>query len=308
MNNRIIYTAYVPHGINEKLYRPLKEGDKDYDDYIKFKEDFKSKNNLDFIVFWNNRNIRRKQPGDVILSFRHFVDNLSEDKAKKVGLLMHTQVVDENGTNLKAVKEAICPNCNIIFSDSKISPKELNFMYNLCDVTLNIASNEGFGLSGAESIMAGTPIINNVTGGLQDQCRFSDGEGNWVNFDSTITSNHTGHYVTHGSWSKPVFPSNRSLQGSVPTPYIFDDRCRFEDAALQIEQLYKMSKEQREQIGEEGRQWASGQEAGFTSEVMSQRIIEGMDELFEKWQPRESYEFLSADEYQPRKLKHNLIY
>ena len=69
-----------------------------------------------------------------------------------------------------------------------------------------------------------------------------------------------------------------------------------------------MSKEQRQQIGEEGRQWALGQEAGFTSEIMSQRIIEGMDELFEKWQPRESYEFLSVNDFQPRKLKHNLIY
>ena len=137
---------------------------------------------------------------------------------------------------------------------------------------------------------------------------FVDNEGNWFNPSSKIPSNHRGTFKKHGKWALPVFPSNLSLVGSVPTPYIFDDRCRFEDAALQIEQLYKMSKEQREQIGEEGRQWASSQEAGFTSEVMSQRIIEGMDELFEKWQPRESYEFLSADEYQPRKLKHNLIY
>lgn len=289
MNNRIIYTAYVPHGINEKLYRPLKEGDKDYDDYIKFKEDFKSKNNLDFIVFWNNRNIRRKQPGDVILSFRHFVDNLSEDKAKKVGLLMHTQVVDENGTNLKAVKEAICPNCNIIFSDSKISPKELNFMYNLCDVTLNIASNEGFGLSGAESIMAGTPIINNVTGGLQDQCRFSDGEGNWVNFDSTITSNHTGHYVTHGSWSKPVFPSNRSLQGSVPTPYIFDDRCKFEDVSEAIQYWYYTKPEYREKVGLEGRDWALSQESGMSSTEMCNRFVKHINFLLDNWTPTENF-------------------
>ena len=48
--------------------------------------------------------------------------------------------------------------------------KNLIYLYNIADVTVNMASNEGFGLSGAESLIAGTPIINNVTGGLQDQC------------------------------------------------------------------------------------------------------------------------------------------
>ena len=37
---------------------------------------------------------------------------------------------------------------------------------------MNMASNEGFGLGTCESLMAGTPIIVNVTGGLQDQCGF----------------------------------------------------------------------------------------------------------------------------------------
>ena len=47
-----------------------------------------------------------------------------------------------------------------------ITPKDMNLMYNMADVTVGISSNEGFGLSTAESLMAGTPIIVNVTGGL----------------------------------------------------------------------------------------------------------------------------------------------
>ena len=35
-----------------------------------------------------------------------------------------------------------------------------------------MASNEGFGLGTAEALMAGTPIVVNVTGGMQDQCGF----------------------------------------------------------------------------------------------------------------------------------------
>ena len=42
------------------------------------------------------------------------------------------------------------------------------FLYNIADVTINMASNEGFGLGTCESLMCGTPISVNVTGGLQD--------------------------------------------------------------------------------------------------------------------------------------------
>jgi glycosyltransferase involved in cell wall biosynthesis len=78
-------------------------------------------------------------------------------------------------------------------------------MYNMADVTVNIASNEGFGLSGAESLMTGTPIINNVTGGLQDHMRFEDERGDWIEFTTDIPSNHDGTYKKCGKWAKPVF-------------------------------------------------------------------------------------------------------
>ena len=103
----------------------------------------------------------------------------------------------------------------------------------MVDVTVNMASNEGFGLGTCESLMSGTPIIVNVTGGLQDQCGFRDDKGNLLTAEDYIElgSNHRGKYKTHGEWVKPVFPSSISLQGSVPTPYIWDDRCQPEDAA-----------------------------------------------------------------------------
>ena len=40
--------------------------DRNTDDaYKKLFDQVKTKNDVDFVVFWNNRNIRRKQPGDV---------------------------------------------------------------------------------------------------------------------------------------------------------------------------------------------------------------------------------------------------
>ena len=38
---------------------------------------------MSFILFWNNRNIRRKQPGDIILAYKSFCDSLPKEKSDK---------------------------------------------------------------------------------------------------------------------------------------------------------------------------------------------------------------------------------
>ena len=58
---------------------------------------------VDFIIFWNNRNIRRKNPADLILAFNTFCEKLTPEQAQKCALLMHTQISDDNGTNLLSV-------------------------------------------------------------------------------------------------------------------------------------------------------------------------------------------------------------
>ena len=184
----------------------------------------------------------------------------------------------------------------------------MNFLYNTADGVILLTSNEGWGLALTEALLSGTPIIANVTGGMQDQMRFIDKNGKWYTPTPEIPSNHRRTFETCGKWALPVFPSNMSLVGSVPTPYIFDDRCRPEDDTEQILNLYNMSKEERQENGLAGREWAIGDEAGFTSAKMSNRIIEGMDELFSTWEPREKYEFLKDTDFEPRTLKHALIY
>jgi hypothetical protein len=304
-DNKII--KYVPHGLDPETFYPIKNDDTELKS---FNQQLFNGKSYDFVLLFNSRNVRRKNISDTILAWKVFTDGLPREKAEKCVLILHTNPVDENGTDLPAVIEYFCEEGrnNVLISAQRLDSKYMNYLYNIADGTVLLSTNEGWGLSLTESLLTGTPFIANVTGGMQDQMRFVDNKGNWFTPSAEIPSNHRGTFKKHGNWALPVFPSNLSLVGSVPTPYIFDDRCSFEDAALQIEKLYKMSKEQRQQIGEEGRQWALGQEAGFTSEIMSQRIIEGMDELFEKWQPRESYEFLSVNDFQPRKLKHNLIY
>jgi len=270
-----VVTGYVPHGLNHNIFKPLASSDPLHVSMLK---QIKETNKVDFVVMWNNRNIRRKQPGDLILAFKTFVDRLPADQQDRVALLMHTQPVDENGTDLHAVWKALAPNCKVIFSEQKLSAQDLNAMYNVADVVVNIGSNEGWGLSSTEAILAGTPIINNVTGGLQDQCGFTDENGEWLRFNGEFSTNHTGKYKNHGNWVKPVFPSNRSLQGSPATPYIFDDRVKYEDVATAIMYWYGTDPEWRDTYGKEGREWAL--QNGLTAETMGNKMIAMFNDLF----------------------------
>lgn len=262
-------TCYVPHGINHSIFKKLEKNP----ELDLFKNRLFKGENVEFALLYNNRNIRRKMTSDLILAYKLFTSQLTPEQIAKTRLVMHTQQVDENGTDLTTVIDTLCPELidNIIFTDARFSPEEMCKLYNSCDVTINIGSNEGWGLSSTESMMCGTPIINNVTGGLQDQCRFEDENGEWIKFTPEFATNHTGKYRKHGKWVKPVYPAAINLQGSIPTPYIFDDRADIRDVAKAIMAWYQTSPEERTQCGLAGREWATSQEAGFTAEMMCDR-------------------------------------
>ena len=165
-------------------------------------------------------------------------------------------------------------------------------MYNKASVTINIASNEGFGLGTAESLMAGTPILVNVTGGLQDQCGFKKEDGSYLTKDDYVTewgSNHDGKYKECGEWAFPVFPSNRSLQGSIPTPYIFDDRASFEHVAVKMKEIYDV-RDELEDRGMKGREFVRDEKIGMTAKHMCNRFINDMETAWDKFEPRKKFE------------------
>ncbi len=292
--------TYIPHGINEKWFYPVSVFDDEYKQVESMKKRL-TDDKIEFIVFYNNRNIRRKMTGDVILAFKTFCDMLSKEEAEKCCLLMHTQPVDDNGTHLPNVVDAVCPDYKVYFSDQKLEPKQLSHIYNMVDVTINIASNEGFGLGTCESMMCGTPIILNVTGGMQDQCGFKYKDKfltykdyDWVKslHDDRKWANNPD--LTWGEWVKPVWPSNRALVGSVPTPYIFDDRCRFDDAAQAMKEWYDMDSEKRKECGMKGHEFVKSDDAMMTAEMMSQNFMDHMDKGFEMWKPRKRYRMFKA--------------
>jgi glycosyltransferase involved in cell wall biosynthesis len=285
--------TYVPHGINHNIFFPITEDHADWAEYNEFKKNTLKEENK-FVILYNARNIRRKHTSDLIIAYKEFCDKLSKEDAAKCLLLLHTQPADENGTDLVAVINELCPIYQVAFTGRPLlSVKELNYLYNLADISANIASNEGFGLGTAESVMAGTPIVVNVTGGLQDQCGFKKEDGTYVmaeDFSDTFQTNAEGRYKEHGEWVKPVFPAVRTLQGSIPTPYIFDDIASYKETGEAIYQWWLTSAEERKAAGLKGREHFMKPEIGLSAESMGNNFIKDINTCFEKWQPRKKIE------------------
>jgi glycosyltransferase involved in cell wall biosynthesis len=216
-------SLYVPHAVNLEVFKPLEEEFLAQLRADNFKDD-KDK----FIVFWNNRNARRKLGATLILWFKEFLDRVGDDKAI---LLMHTNPRDQAGSNLQAlIDELGLDKGQVLFSTDKLAPENLAAMYNMVDCTINISDAEGFGLGTLESLSCGTPIIVNMTGGLQEQV--TDGE-EWFGVG--------------------LEPTSKSIVGSQDVPFIYEDRLSKESVVKALYKLYMMSKEQRKELGLKGR-------------------------------------------------------
>ena len=306
--NKVI--KYLPHGLNHNIYRPL-ETTEEVDAMEKMKFKLFGKDEVNFVLFFNSRNIRRKQIPDTMWAFRMFLDSLPKEKADKCRFLLHTELSHEAGTDLPAVKELLFddkyPNA-VVFDTERWSTEQLNLLYNMSDCQILLTCNEGWGLTLTEAMLAGNPIIANTTGGMQDQMRFEDENGKWFTPSPEIPSNHTGRYKKHGEWAFPVYPACRSIQGSPVTPYIWDDRCKPEDAADKIREVYDLGPEKRKELGAKAREWCLSEEAGFTAEYQGKRFIEFANELFNTWEPREAFEVIDSDKDIRKIQTHNLVY
>jgi glycosyltransferase involved in cell wall biosynthesis len=253
-----VESTYIPHAVDGDVFKAA-----DKQEVLKFKSD---KNLADkFVCFWNNRNARRKQSGTLIWWFKEFLDKVGHDKAT---LIMHTDVKDQNGQDLEAIIHALgLTSGQVLFSRDKVSAQDLAMIYNVADLTINISDAEGFGLSTLESLSSETPILVNMTGGLQDQV--TDGE-NWFGIG--------------------LEPSSKAIIGSQQVPYIYEDRLNKDDFINALVKLYEMTPEERDALGAAGREWTQKQ---FNFD----NFIQQWDELFTKvheekgsWETRTGYQ------------------
>ena len=231
------HVDYIPHGLPLDIYKEIPAEHK-----WKFRKEVCGKHADSFKVFWNNRNARRKMTGDVMESFKVFLNMLPEEERKKCVLIMHTDPNDQEGTDMNAVSGLLDLHENIIVSSQKVPFENMIMAYNIMDVTLNIANNEGFGLATLESLACSVPIIVLKTGGLQYQVT-----NEWLPED----------VKKHGlqEYGIGIEPAVRNLCGSQLTPYIYDDRVDNQTVADAIMKMYKMDPKERKEKGVLGRKY-----------------------------------------------------
>jgi glycosyltransferase involved in cell wall biosynthesis len=215
-----VKTLYLPHSVDMNVFCNQTEMGN------KFKEqNFPGKT----LFFWNSRNARRKMSGSVIWWFSEFLKEVGEDKA---ALLMHTDPKDQNGQDLEAIiKELDLTDGQVKFSTARANSQQMAMMYSAADATICISDAEGFGLSCMESLACETPVIVNMTGGLQEQ--ITDG----TNF-----------------FGVPIYPASKAVIGSQNVPYIYEDRISKEDFIEALHKIHSMSQEERTTLGKAGRQ------------------------------------------------------
>lgn len=289
---------YLPHGVSSKFTNLSK----DDSNLALFKKQLFGSETPDFTLLYNARNIGRKRVTDIILAWRFFIDIARSEKGfdpKKVKLLLHTDPVDNSGTDLPTCINSLIPEelrSTIGIVSARLSTEDMNLLYNSSDGVILASSNEGWGLSLTEALLTGRMFIAPVTGGMQDQMRFENEDGSWIDFTKDFPSNHTYLVKDHGKWCIPVPITSRACCGSPVTPYIYDDRCTIEDLGKAIHKLFILSPEERKACGKAGEEWARGEEAGFTSEIMCDRFAKYVDRVFETFKPRERYELIKVTE------------
>ena len=254
-----VESKYIPHAVNSEIFKP-EINDELVEEFKKqvFGEFYDPDK---FVFFWNNRNARRKQSGSLIFWFKKFLDKVGHDKAC---LVMHTETKDPNGQDLQAIIQHLeLTNGEVLFSQQKVDLKKLALMYNMADCTINISDAEGFGLATLESLSCGTPIIVNMTGGLQEQIK--DGKK---------------------EFGIPLYPASKAIIGSQNIPWIYEDRLNEDDVVAALEKMLNTSKEKRDKMGADGREHVM---KNYNFDNFNKTWIDTLTEINEKqgsWETR----------------------
>ena len=259
-------TNFIPHALPESLFFELNYQQK----LMARMQLLGPQNKDDFILFWMNRNARRKRPADLIWAWKIFLDRIKEEGKSDAKMILHTDPKDIEGPDLAAVSNHFDVNDSIIFSTDRISFEKINVLHNVADCTINISYAEGFGLSTLEAMQTGTPIIAPKTGGQTRQVvDHRDGSHNGVALDIDF----------------------QSMVGSQQVPYILEDYCHPQKIADAIYKIYSMEKNERIALGQKCKDYVRSEFSyGKTIDLWHESMIETIENWesrYERWKVTE---------------------
>jgi len=264
-----VESCYLPHAVNSDIFKKFTSSE-DKENIKKTRQSIfnmaspENRNKNKKIFMWNNRNARRKQSGTLIWWFKEWLDKVGHDKAT---LVMHTDAKDPHGQDLPHLIQHLgVDQGQVLLSTNKVQPQELALMYNAADYTINISDAEGFGLATLESLSCGTPIIVNMTGGLQEQ-------------------------VTNGNewFGYGIEPASKTVIGSLQVPYIYEDRITQQDFEKYLTKALKMPKKQYNKMALQGIGHVKENYNFDRFESEWVKLIDDVIERHKSWENRELY-------------------
>ena len=249
-------TNFVPHALPDGLFFPLPENEMQQHKLTLLGPERRD----DFVVFWVNRNARRKRPNDVLWAFAKFYERVKEKHGKtNVTLLMHTDPHDNEGPNLIATADHLGIKDRVVFSNERVDFPHMNVLHNITDCCMQISYAEGFGLSTLEAMQVGNPIIAQKTGGLTRQVvDHRDGSENGVALDVTF----------------------QSMVGSQQVPYIYEDYCSTDVVADALMKLYELNPSEKSELSKKVRSYAQSE---FSYQKTVDDWHESLLKLVEGW-------------------------
>jgi glycosyltransferase involved in cell wall biosynthesis len=228
-------TNFIPHALPDEIFYPIKE-----EEIKNHKSQLMGDKSKDkFVLFWVNRNARRKRPADLMWAWSIFMNKLKEEgKENDAILLLHTDPHDQEGPNLLALADHFQIHSSCYFSNQRIDFDKMNILHNISDACINISYAEGFGLATLEAMKCGKPIIAVKTGGLTRQVvDHRDGSENGIALEV----------------------DSQTLVGSQNVPFIWEDYASINDISDAIYKMYSMGKEERKKIGKKAREYVQAE-------------------------------------------------
>ena len=250
---------FIPHALPGDIYRSLPPLE-----VSKFKKQVLGEKRLDhFVVFWINRNARRKRAGDLLWAWKEFMDRLEKNHGtNKASLLLHTDPTDREGQNLYEVADMLGIRDSVVFSKDRLDFEQINVLHNISDTCINVSYAEGFGLATLEAMQVGKPIIAVKTGGLTRQVvDHRDGSENGVAIDVEL----------------------KTLVGSQQVPYIYEDLVSHTSIADAIEKMYLFGPEKRKELGQKAFRYVDSE---FNYQTTVDLWHDTMNDTISNWKDR----------------------
>lgn len=216
--------SYLPHGVDPSVFSlQNREGHPD----------------TRFLM--NCRNMNRKKITDVMIAF----SEVERELGKPMRLTIKSEIVGPSGTDLRRVKNDLCPGSNIQFIPGYgYTQADVVKLYGQSDVIVNSSDAEGFGLPVLEAMMTGMPSLASSTGGLLDQ-----------------TTNNPGAIQ---------MPVTRTFVGSPVTPYLIDEVVGIDGIKAGIRTMMQYTKPQLIDMGKLARKFCI--DNGFTNSALGDKL------------------------------------